>query len=54
MATTRQRREQVTVRLAPTALARVTELAKDRDMDRAQLLRDLLRIGLTAYEAGAR
>lgn len=51
---TRPRREQVTIRLSPEALARIDTHARDRELDRAQFIRDLLRLGLAAYEKGAR
>jgi hypothetical protein len=43
-------RENVNVRLRRSNLQKIDALAKDRDLTRADVLRELLSLGMSAYE----
>lgn len=44
------RREQVGLRLSPAALARLDQIAADKEWTRSQVIRHLLRLGLDTYD----
>lgn len=48
------RRVPVALRLGPNALARIDAIAADRDWTRTQTMRELLRLGLAAWDKGYR
>jgi hypothetical protein len=48
------RREQIGLRLAPAALARIDRIAAEHEWTRSQVIRHLLRLGLAAWDRGQR
>jgi hypothetical protein len=48
------RRVPVALRLGPNALARIDAIAAEREWTRTQAMRELLRLGLAAWDRGQR
>lgn len=50
----RDRRVQIGLRLNPSALTRVDQIAAAHEWTRSQVIRSLLRLGLAAWDRGQR